>query len=83
MKIQIPSSYEFVFEEKLDDLNSNGTVLLHKKTGARIVLIANDDDNKVFYIGFRTPPANSTGVAISLNIPYFVGQRTFRPRSFY
>ncbi|NLP34553.1 MAG: insulinase family protein, partial [Clostridiales bacterium] len=77
MKIQIPSSYEFVFEEKLDDLNSNGTVLLHKKTGARIVLIANDDDNKVFYIGFRTPPANSTGVAHIIEHSVLCGSKNF------
>ena len=56
MKIRIPSSYELIFEEKLEDLNSLGMVLHHKKTGARIALIANDDDNKVFSIGFRTPP---------------------------
>ena len=35
----------------------------HKKSGARIAVISNDDDNKVFYIGFRTPPEDSTGVA--------------------
>ena len=77
MKIRIPSSYELIFEEKLEDLNSLGMVLHHKKTGARIALIANDDDNKVFSIGFRTPPANSTGVAHIIEHSVLCGSKNF------
>jgi hypothetical protein len=55
-------AYELVKQEHLSDMNSEGYVLRHKKTGAHISLISNDDDNKVFYIAFRTPPADSTGV---------------------
>ena len=55
-------AYELVKEEYLSDIRSMGTVLRHKKSGARISLLSNDDDNKVFYIGFRTPPGDSTGV---------------------
>lgn len=77
MKCKIPSSYEFMFEEKLEDLNGIGTVLLHKKTGARIALIANDDTNKVFSIGFRTPPANSTGVAHIIEHSVLCGSKNF------
>lgn len=77
MKLSIPSSYEFLFEEKLEDLNGIGTVLRHKKTGARIALIANDDDNKIFSIGFRTPPANSTGVAHIIEHSVLCGSKNF------
>ena len=35
----------------------------HIKTGAKLFYVATDDDNKVFYIGFRTPPKDNTGVA--------------------
>ena len=35
----------------------------HVKTGAKLFYVAADDDNKVFYIGFRTPPKDDTGVA--------------------
>lgn len=63
MKIQDLSAYEIIKEQKLEDLNSKGYLLRHKKSGARISVISNDDENKVFYIGFRTPPKNSTGVA--------------------
>ena len=43
-------SYSFVQEEKIDELNGYGYVLEHKKTGARVLLIENDDTNKVFSI---------------------------------
>ncbi|MDD6797556.1 MAG: insulinase family protein [Clostridia bacterium] len=54
--------YELIREERLTDLNSDGCLLKHKKSGARIVLLSNDDENKVFSIGFRTPPYNDTGL---------------------
>ena len=46
----------------IPELNSDGMILEHKKTGANIFLMSNEDDNKVFCIGFRTPPSDSTGV---------------------
>ncbi len=55
-------AYELIRTEQLPDLNSVGYVLRHKKSGAHLALIENDDENKVFYIGFRTPPMDSTGV---------------------
>lgn len=55
--------YEVLEKRQIKDLNSEGVVLRHKKTGAMVTLLLNDDENKVFYIGFRTPPEDSTGVA--------------------
>lgn len=55
-------NYEVLMERKIDDLNSEGYILRHKKSGARVVLLSNDDENKVFNIGFRTPPYNDTGL---------------------
>ena len=57
------SAYELIEERWIDDLKSQGAVLRHKKTGAKITLLSNEDENKVFYVGFRTPPTDSTGVA--------------------
>lgn len=62
-KIKELDAYTVVSTTQIDDLDSIGVILKHKKTGARVTLLINDDDNKVFYIGFRTPPADSTGVA--------------------
>ena len=57
------TAYEVLEQRPVSDLNSEGAILRHKKTGARVCLLSNDDENKVFYIGFRTPPEDSTGVA--------------------
>ncbi len=56
-------AFDLVKEEKLEGLDSLGFIFEHKKTKARVCYIANSDVNKVFYIGFRTPPHDSTGVA--------------------
>ena len=48
------TAYEVVTEENLTDIHSTGWLLRHKKTGARVMLIENDDENKVFNIAFRT-----------------------------
>ena len=62
MKLSELTAYELLGEQELKDIHSMGYILRHKKSGARITVISNDDENKVFYIGFRTPPEDSTGV---------------------
>ena len=64
MQLKDLQAYEILEKRPIKDLNSEGIILRHKKSGARIAVISNDDDNKVFYIGFRTPPEDSTGVAL-------------------
>ncbi len=54
-------TYEVIEKRQIDDVGSMSWLLRHKKSGARIALLSNDDENKVFYIGFRTPPTDSTG----------------------
>ena len=56
-------AYEVIKKERIEDVHADGILLRHKKSGARIALLSCEDNNKVFTIGFRTPPANSTGVA--------------------
>ncbi len=46
----------------LPEANGTGFVLSHNKTKARVSVVINDDENKVFAIGFRTPPTNSKGI---------------------
>ena len=70
-------SYSFVQKEKIDELNGYGYVLEHKKTGARVLLIENDDTNKVFSIAFRTPPADDSGVAHILEHSVLCGSDKF------
>lgn len=56
-------NYTIKKQEKIEELNGQGYLLEHDKTKAKVLLVVNDDNNKVFQIGFRTPPANDTGVA--------------------
>ena len=76
-QISALKAYEIVEKRKIADLNSEGYILRHKKTGAHVALLLNDDENKVFYIGFRTPPADSTGVAHILEHSVLCGSKNF------
>ena len=71
------NAYEVLKEEDLQDIHSKGWLLRHKKTRARVMLIENDDENKVFNIAFRTPPKDSTGVAHILEHSVLCGSREF------
>ncbi len=77
MRLEDLAAYEIVEKRRIDDLNSESYLMRHKKTGARVALLSNDDDNKVFAIGFRTPPKNSTGVAHIIEHTVLCGSRQF------
>ena len=77
MKIQDLKAYEVIKEEKLEDLDSIGYLLRHKKSGARISVISNDDENKVFYVAFRTPPEDNTGVPHIIEHTVLCGSKKF------
>lgn len=57
------TAYEVLQSRFVDEVDSQMYLLRHKKTGARVLLLENEDDNKVFDIAFRTVPTDSTGVA--------------------
>ncbi len=63
MEIEQLQAYTVLEKRQIKDICSVSYLLRHNRTGARIALLSNDDENKVFYIGFRTPPEDSTGVA--------------------
>ena len=80
MNIEINKVYNgFKLLEKrtIKELGSDALLFEHEKTGARLIKILSDDDNKVFSIGFRTPPTNSTGVAHILEHSVLCGSRKF------
>jgi Zn-dependent M16 (insulinase) family peptidase len=56
-------SFTLVRELDIPELNATARLYNHKRTGARLFSVINDDDNKVFSINFRTAPKDSTGVA--------------------
>ncbi len=77
MSVKDLKSYELVKEEELDGIKSRGYLFRHKKSGARIVLVENEDNNKVFSIGFRTPPSDSTGVPHIMEHSLLCGSKNF------
>lgn len=77
MRVEDLQSYELIAKRRIEDLNSESYLLRHKKTGARVALLSNDDENKVFNIGFRTPPENSTGVPHILEHSVLCGSKDF------
>lgn len=70
-------AYEIIEKREIKDIDSMAVLMRHKKTGARVVLLSNEDENKVFYIGFRTPPKDSTGVAHILEHSVLCGSEKF------
>ncbi len=77
MNLTDVKAYEVLKEKKVAELNSTAHLLEHKKSGARLFLLSNDDENKVFSIGFRTPPKDSTGVAHILEHSVLCGSEKF------
>jgi Zn-dependent M16 (insulinase) family peptidase len=56
-------SFNLIEERHIPELNANAKLYVHKRTGARLLSIINNDENKVFCINFRTTPKDSTGLA--------------------
>jgi Zn-dependent M16 (insulinase) family peptidase len=67
-------------EDKIDEINSHARTFYHEKSGARLLYLESDDDNKVFSITFRTPPEDSTGVAHIVEHSVLCGSRKFPMR---
>jgi Zn-dependent M16 (insulinase) family peptidase len=80
MKFTIGSIYhgfKLIQEKKIEELNSVTRLFKHEKSGARLLHLENDDDNKVFSIGFRTPPKSSNGLPHILEHSVLCGSRKF------
>ncbi len=74
---RIGEVYEEIRREDLPDIHAEGILLEHRKSGARVALLPCEDNNKVFNIAFRTPPADSTGVAHIIEHTVLCGSREF------
>ncbi len=65
-------------QEFVKEVNSTAYFMEHERSGARLLYLANSDDNKVFSIAFRTPPSDDTGVAHILEHSTLCGSRKYR-----
>jgi presequence protease len=70
---------DFIKEKVLPikELQCELTELVHKPTGARIVHLANNDDENVFCLSFRTTPDSSNGVPHILEHTVLCGSEKF------
>ena len=70
--------YRLLEERHILEINSRARLFEHKKTGARILSLLNEDENKVFSINFRTPPRDNTGVPHILEHSVLCGSRRYK-----
>jgi len=70
-------AYEILEQSSVEEYGARCTTYRHKKTGAELLSVENDDDNKVFGITFRTPPTDSTGVAHILEHSVLCGSKKY------
>lgn len=77
LDIEQLNAYELVEKKELPEVKGIGYILSHKKTKARVMLVLNDDDNKVFTIGFRTPPADDMGIPHIMEHSVLCGSKKF------
>ena len=76
-KLENLTAFTDVEKKELMEVNGYGYILSHNKTKARVAVIENDYTNKVFTIGFRTPPADDTGVPHITEHSVLCGSRKF------
>lgn len=69
--------FELIKEQEISELNSRARIYRHKETGARLLSLENDDENKVFGITFRTPADDSTGIAHIMEHSVLCGSRKY------
>ncbi|MGV8074930.1 MAG: insulinase family protein [Syntrophobacteraceae bacterium] len=69
--------FELLREQHIPELKTEAKLLRHTKTGAELLSLINDDENKVFAVSFRTPPKDSTGVAHILEHSVLCGSRKY------
>ena len=74
--------YGFKLEDQYEikEIQSIARIFTHDKSGAKLLHLENEDNNKVFSIGFRTPPSNSTGVPHIIEHCVLSGSRKYRTK---
>ena len=75
--MSIQHGFELMSEERIEEINTVARRYRHVKTGADLLSLSNDDENKVFGITFRTPPPDSTGIAHILEHSVLGGSKKY------
>lgn len=69
--------FELIRREEIGEYKATATLYRHIKTGAELMSVVTDDENKVFGITFRTPPSDHTGVAHILEHSVLCGSKKY------
>ena len=69
--------FDLIATREIPEYKSKVDLFRHEKTGAELLSIQNDDENKFFGITFRTPPPDSTGVAHILEHAVLAGSEKY------
>jgi len=69
--------FEPIEERFIPEINTQARLYRHAKTGARLLALENDDENKVFGVAFATPPEDSTGLPHILEHAVLCGSQTY------
>jgi Zn-dependent M16 (insulinase) family peptidase len=75
--MSVHPSFDLIREQQIPEVSSLAKFYRHKKTGAEVLSLINDDENKVFGVTFKTPPEDSTGVAHILEHSVLCGSRAY------
>jgi hypothetical protein len=71
------NGFELIREQEIPEINTRARVYRHLKTGAEVLSMENDDENKVFGVAFCTPPDDSTGLPHILEHCVLNGSRKY------
>lgn len=73
-------SFDIISTDVVNEFGAYCTLYRHKKSGAELLSVSTDDDNKCFGITFRTPPSDSTGVPHILEHSVLCGSRKYKTK---
>ncbi|MAW40267.1 MAG: peptidase M16 [Kiritimatiellaceae bacterium] len=71
------NSFSLIQQTHIQELDTEAKIYIHEDTGAEILFLSNQDENKCFGIAFRTPPQDSTGVAHILEHTVLCGSEKY------
>ena len=77
---KVYKGFKLLEERDVKEVNSTSRLFTHEKTGAKLIYLSNEDNNKVFTIGFRTPPEDSTGAPHIIEHSVLSGSRKYRTK---
>ena len=75
--MEIMNGFKLLKEQHIPEINTTAKLFRHIKTGAELLSLENDDENKAFGITFRTPPSDSTGLPHIMEHSVLCGSRKY------